>query len=58
MVYSVVTNGNPQDFDIAGSFDQMVPDAEIIKIMNDVMTELNIGKFTIKVCESMAALRV
>ncbi|RGB26812.1 histidyl-tRNA synthetase [Rhizophagus diaphanus] len=37
------------DFDIAGNFDPMIPDSEVIKIMIECLTELDIGKFTIKV---------
>ncbi|RIA97797.1 mitochondrial and cytoplasmic histidine-tRNA ligase Hrs1 [Glomus cerebriforme] len=36
------------DFDIAGSYDPMVPDSEVIKIMCECLTELDIGNFTIK----------
>jgi histidyl-tRNA synthetase len=37
------------DFDIAGDYDPMIPDAEIIRIMDEVFNELKIGDFTIKV---------
>jgi histidyl-tRNA synthetase len=37
------------DFDIAGEYDAMIPDAEIIRIISEVFTELDIGEFTIKV---------
>jgi histidyl-tRNA synthetase len=37
------------DFDIAGSFDVMIPDAEILQIVNEVLTSLEIGSFTIKI---------
>jgi len=37
------------DFDIAGDYDPMIPDAEIIRIIDEVFTELGIGEFTIKV---------
>src|SRR5579859_991621 len=37
------------DFDIAGDYDPMIPDAEIIRIIHEVFTELQIGEFTIKV---------
>ncbi|BFZ61999.1 Cytoplasmic and mitochondrial histidine tRNA synthetase [Saitoella coloradoensis] len=36
------------DFDIAGQFDPMVPDAEVLRILVEVLTALDIGKFTIK----------
>ena len=28
------------DFDIAGNYDNMLPDAEVIKIMDEILTEL------------------
>ena len=37
------------DFDIAGDYDSMIPDSEIIKIIDEVFTELSIGEFTIKI---------
>src|ERR1700721_2734356 len=37
------------DFDIAGDYDPMIPDAEIIHIINEVFTELDIGEYTIKI---------
>ena len=37
------------DFDIAGEFDPMIPDAEIVCIMNEVLTDLEIGQFKIRV---------
>ncbi|XP_073834054.1 histidine--tRNA ligase isoform X2 [Musca autumnalis] len=36
------------DFDIAGSFDPMLPDAECIKIMSEVLDTLDIGDYVIK----------
>jgi histidyl-tRNA synthetase len=33
------------DFDIAGTYDPMLPDAEVIKIMHEILTEL--GSFFI-----------
>jgi len=38
-----------QDFDIAGQYDPMLPDAECLKIAVEILSELNIGKFSIKV---------
>jgi len=38
-----------QDFDIAGQYDPMLPDAECLKIAVEILSELNIGSFTIKV---------
>ena len=37
------------DFDIAGDYDPMIPDAEILRIINEVFTQLEIGEFTIKI---------
>ncbi|KAG8842803.1 Cytoplasmic and mitochondrial histidine tRNA synthetase [Tulasnella sp. 330] len=37
------------DFDIAGIFDPMVPDAEILVIVCEALTALEIGEFTIKI---------
>jgi histidyl-tRNA synthetase len=37
-----------QDFDIAGSYDPMVPDAEILSILCEALTALDIGEFTVK----------
>ena len=39
----------PKDFDIAGSFDPMIPDAEIISMMCSILAKLEVGPFTIKV---------
>jgi histidyl-tRNA synthetase len=37
------------DFDIAGeNYERMVPDAEVVKVMEEVLEELDIGKFCIK----------
>lgn len=38
-----------QDFDIAGTYDAMVPDAEVIKIAVQIFDGLKIGDYTIKV---------
>lgn len=38
-----------QDFDIAGEYDPMIPDAECIKIMAEILSELKLGSFIIKV---------
>jgi len=38
-----------QDFDIAGQYDAMLPDAECLKIAVEILSELSIGKFTVKV---------
>lgn len=37
------------DFDIAGHYDVMIPDAECVKIVVEILTSLNVGKFTVKV---------
>lgn len=39
----------PQDFDIAGQFDPMIPDAECLKIVHEVLSTLQLGDFLIKV---------
>lgn len=36
------------DLDIAGSYDSMMPDAEVIKIVHEILTVLKLGKFNIK----------
>ncbi|KAI8079835.1 histidyl-tRNA synthetase [Halteromyces radiatus] len=36
------------DFDIAGSYDPMIPDAEILRILCEALTNLDLGKFTVK----------
>ena len=41
-----------QDFDIAGQYDAMLPDAECLKIAVEILSELNIGKFSIKVSKT------
>ena len=37
------------DFDIAGSYDPMLPDAEALKVMIDILSKLDIGLFCIKI---------
>ncbi|NWI13698.1 SYHC protein, partial [Crypturellus soui] len=37
------------DFDIAGHFDPMIPDAECLKIVHEILSELKLGDFLIKV---------
>ncbi|KAF3837772.1 hypothetical protein F7725_009540 [Dissostichus mawsoni] len=37
------------DFDIAGQYDAMIPDAECLKIVYETLSELDIGDFRIKV---------
>lgn len=38
-----------QDFDIAGTYDSMIPEAECLKIMDEVLAALDLGEYTIKV---------
>jgi hypothetical protein len=38
-----------QDFDIAGQFDPMIPDAECLKIICEILSGLQLGDFLIKV---------
>ena len=38
-----------QDIDFAGSWDPMIPDAEIVSLLGTVLTKLEVGEFTIKV---------
>ncbi|XP_018417416.1 PREDICTED: histidine--tRNA ligase, cytoplasmic-like [Nanorana parkeri] len=38
-----------KDFDIAGHYDPMIPDAECLKIMYEILSELELGDFLIKV---------
>lgn len=40
-----------QDFDIAGQYDAMIPDAECLKIVHEILSELDLGDFRIKVCQ-------
>ncbi|NXW54607.1 SYHC protein, partial [Eurystomus gularis] len=37
------------DFDIAGQFDPMLPDAECVKITHEILSDLQLGDFLIKV---------
>ena len=37
------------DFDIAGEYDAMIPDAECVKIVNEILNAVDVGKFVIKV---------
>ncbi|XP_043377461.1 histidine--tRNA ligase, cytoplasmic isoform X7 [Chelonia mydas] len=39
----------PKDFDIAGQFDPMIPDAECLKIVHEILSMLQLGDFLIKV---------
>ncbi|KAM5539957.1 hypothetical protein V8D89_006460 [Ganoderma adspersum] len=49
----VVSKGRMREFsqadiDIAGSFDVMIPDAEIISLLCTILTRLEVGEFTVK----------
>ena len=46
IVYIIVL----QDFDIAGQYDPMIPDAECVKIVHEILSNLKLGDFVIKVC--------
>ncbi|KAG8133062.1 putative Histidyl-tRNA synthetase protein [Naja naja] len=37
------------DFDIAGQYDPMIPDAECLKVMHEILTALQVGDFHIKI---------
>ncbi|XP_039439133.1 histidine--tRNA ligase, cytoplasmic isoform X1 [Culex pipiens pallens] len=36
------------DFDIAGTYDPMLPDAECVKVVAEILAELDIGEFVVK----------
>ena len=36
------------DFDIAGSYGLMLPDAEVMKVLIEILRNLNIGNFVVK----------
>ena len=38
-----------QDFDIAGDYDLMIPDAECLRVISEILTDLDMKKFVIKV---------
>ena len=38
-----------QDFDIAGDYDFMIPDVECLKIISEILTDLDMKNFLIKV---------
>lgn len=38
-----------KDFDIAGEYEPMIPDAECLKLLTEILTELQLGEFVIKV---------
>ncbi|XP_035209434.1 histidine--tRNA ligase, cytoplasmic-like isoform X2 [Stegodyphus dumicola] len=37
------------DFDIAGQYSEMIPDVECVRIMKEILSDLDIGDYTIKV---------
>lgn len=37
------------DFDIAGAYDSMLPDAEVLRIAMEILDSLDVGKYTIKI---------
>ncbi|XP_030023570.2 histidine--tRNA ligase, cytoplasmic isoform X2 [Manduca sexta] len=37
------------DFDIAGAYDPMVPDAECLKVVTEILDALNIGQYVLKI---------
>lgn len=37
-----------QDFDIAGTYDPMIPDAECVKVVAEILTSLDVGDYVIK----------
>jgi len=41
------------DFDIAGAYDAMLPDAECVKIVKDILSSVDVGNFVIKVNHRM-----
>ena len=36
------------DFDIAGTYPSMVPDAEVLKVLTEALTQLDLGEFVVK----------
>ncbi|VDK31839.1 unnamed protein product [Gongylonema pulchrum] len=38
-----------QDFDIAGTYDLMIPEAELLRIVHEIFSALDVGSFEIKV---------
>jgi histidyl-tRNA synthetase len=37
------------DYDIAGQYEPMIPDAEVLRVMNEVLKSLEVGDFRVKV---------
>ncbi len=44
----VIEIGFSQDYDIAGTYDPMLPDSECIKIMAEILARMDVGDFQIK----------
>lgn len=38
-----------QDFDIAGQYDAMIPDAECVKLVSEILNQLDLGEYIVKV---------
>lgn len=36
------------DYDVSGSYGSMIPDSDVIKVLTEVLTDLRIGKFVVK----------
>ncbi|XP_053664742.1 histidine--tRNA ligase, cytoplasmic [Anopheles marshallii] len=36
------------DFDIAGTYDPMLPDAECVKVVSEILSEVGVGEFVVK----------
>ncbi|KAK4688401.1 histidyl-tRNA synthetase, partial [Tremellales sp. Uapishka_1] len=47
--WKAMLSRSAQDFDIAGTYDPMVPDAEVLCVVCEALTALDIGEFVIKV---------
>ena len=37
-----------QDYDVAGQYGTMIPDAEVLKVLVEILDDLDIGKYTVK----------
>ena len=37
------------DFDIAGAYSMMIPDADVLKVLTEILSQLEIGEFVIKI---------
>jgi len=42
-------NDHLQDFDVAGTYDAMIPEAECLKIVDEILGSMEIGEHLIKV---------